>query len=96
MAVIKQIEARRAYRALAEEPIPPETLIRLVQAAHLAPSCANSQSWRIVTVVDRVPLDALKATLSSGNYWAKKSPAIAAFVSSLESRLGRSHGRRPR
>jgi nitroreductase len=84
MPIIKQIEARRAYRALNERPIPAETLSRLVQAAHLAPSCANSQSWRIVTVVERGPLTALKATLSSGNYWAKKSPAIAAFVSSLD------------
>jgi nitroreductase len=61
-----------------------DVLVRLAQAAHLAPSCANSQSWRIITVADEQKLEALKATLTSGNYWAQKSPAIAAFVSSLD------------
>jgi nitroreductase len=84
MPLVKQIERRRAFRALAEKPIPTETLLRLVQAAHFAPSCANSQPWRIITVVEPSKLEALKATLSPGNYWAKKAPAIAAFVTSLE------------
>jgi nitroreductase len=84
MPIVKQIEARRAHRALDGKPIPNEVLLRLAQAAHLAPSFANGQSWRIITVVDPARLETLKAALSAGNYWAKKSPAIAAFVSSLD------------
>ncbi|MCX7028231.1 MAG: nitroreductase family protein [Spirochaetes bacterium] len=84
MALLKQIEARRARRALDPRPIERDMLVRLVEAAHLAPSFGNTQSWRIVTVVDSVRLEALKAALTGGNYWAKKSPAIAAFVTSPE------------
>ena len=84
MAILKQIEARRALRALDARPIGKDVLARLVQAAHLAPSFANIQSWRIVTVTDPDRLEALKASLSAGNYWARKAPAIAAFVTSPE------------
>jgi len=84
MALLKVLETRRAYRALDTAPIEKEVLVRLAEAAHLAPSSANNQPWRIITVVDETRLEALKATLSPGNYWAKKSPAIAAFVTSPE------------
>lgn len=84
MSILPQIEKRRAFRALDDRPIPRETLLRLAEAAHLAPSCANSQSWRILTVVDPGSLGALKATLTPGNYWAQKAPAIAAFATSLD------------
>ncbi len=82
MAILKQIESRRAYRAISSRPIDREILVRLAQAAHLAPSAANNQPWRIVTVTDPARLDALKAAIAGGNYWAKPSPAIAAFVTS--------------
>lgn len=84
MEILKPIEKRRARRALADTPVPEETLLRLARAAHLAPSCNNNQPWRIVTVVDPARLEALKTALTPGNYWAKKSPAIAAFVTSLD------------
>lgn len=84
MSILTQIEQRRALRALDVRPIPQETLLRLAQAAHLAPSCANTQPWRLITVVDQVRLDALKASLTQGNYWAQKSPAITAFITDLE------------
>jgi nitroreductase len=80
MPLIAQIEKRRAYRALSEASIPRETLLRLLEAATLAPSCANSQPWRLVLVSDPEKLAELKKALSGGNYWAQKAPAIAAFV----------------
>jgi nitroreductase len=84
MPILNAIEKRRAARALDEAPIPRETLKRLVEAAHLAPSCMNNQPWRIVAVADPDRLAALKETLSPGNYWAKKAPAIAAFITSVD------------
>lgn len=93
MAIMKQIESRRAYRALSSRPIDRDVLVRLVQAAHLAPSAANNQPWRIITVTDPERLEALKATLAGGNYWAKTSPAIAAFVTSPEWDLRLDSGR---
>ncbi|MCE1197185.1 nitroreductase family protein [bacterium] len=83
MQILGAIEKRRAYRALSEAPIEAEVLERIVRAATLAPSCSNNQPWRIVAVTAPDRLEALKAALSSGNYWAKKAPAIAAFVTDL-------------
>jgi len=82
MTIITEIEQRRAKRALDQKPIDPELLERLAQAAHLAPSCANSQPWRIITVTESGPLAALKETLTTGNYWGLKAPAITAIVTS--------------
>ena len=84
MAILRQIQSRRAYRALDTRPIAREVLLRLLEAAHLAPSCSNNQPWRIVTVVEPARLEALKASLTPGNYWAKKAPAISAFVTQLD------------
>ena len=84
MALLKAIEKRRAYRALSEEPISREVLLRLVEAARLAPSSGNNQPWRIVTVVDEPYLGNLKESLSGWNYWALKAPAIAAFITRPE------------
>jgi len=84
MPLLKSIEMRRSFRALDEKPIQNEILLRLAEAARLTPSWGNKQPWRIVTVTAPSQLTALKATLTPGNYWAKKSPAIAAFVTSLD------------
>ena len=80
MAILHEIEMRRAYRAYSPEPVDKDVLVRLAEAAHLAPSSANNQPWRIITVVDDQRLAALKDTLSAGNYWAKQAPVITAFV----------------
>jgi len=84
MTIISPIDQRRALRAIDVKPIPQNMLVRLAQAAHLAPSCSNAQPWRLITVVDSLRLEELKAALTPGNYWAKKSPAISAFVADLE------------
>ncbi|MBC7220827.1 nitroreductase family protein [Candidatus Bipolaricaulota bacterium] len=74
------LRARRAYRALAPDPIPHEALTRLVEAAHLAPSCFNNQPWRFV-IAEGEALERVRAALSRGNYWAKRAPAILALAS---------------
>ena len=93
MPILTQIDNRRAYRALDSRPIPAEVLHRLAQAAHLAPSFANMQPWRIVTVTGGEHLSGLKETLAPGNYWAQKAPAIAAFVTELDWDGRLDHGR---
>ncbi|MFA7671854.1 MAG: nitroreductase family protein [Sphaerochaetaceae bacterium] len=80
MAILPEIERRRAYRALSSDPIDKEVLTRLAQAAHMAPSSANNQPWRIVTIADKERLEEFHEVLTGGNYWAKKAPAISAFV----------------
>jgi len=79
-AVNPLIQTRRAYRALSEEPVARAVLDRLVEAAHLAPSCSNNQPWRFV-VAHGEALERVKAALPGGNYWAKRAPAIIALAS---------------
>lgn len=78
------IESRRARRAITTQPIDRETLTQLLQAAHLAPSCANKQPWRFVIVEDESVLSQIKEHLAGGNYWAKVSPAIVAVASRVD------------
>lgn len=80
MPLLPAIEQRRAYRAIGSQTIGNDVLERLVEAAHTAPSSANNQPWRLVTVKDQEQLTSLKETLSKGNYWAQDAPAITAFV----------------
>lgn len=80
MPLLAAIEQRRAYRAIGSQTIEKDVLERLLEAAHSAPSSANNQPWRLVTVTEAEQLAALKETLSKGNYWAQDAPAITAFV----------------
>jgi len=87
--LVKEIDRRRAFRALSSEPVPEETIQRMFQAATFAPSCYNNQPWRFVAVQDTDTLDAIKAQLSDGNAWAKTAPLIilACTKASLDCRL---------
>jgi nitroreductase len=55
-----------------------------MEAATLAPSCANNQPWRFIAVNAAPVLDRVKEHLSSGNYWAKRSPLIVAVCTQNE------------
>jgi nitroreductase len=74
--IVPEILSRRAYRAFDPAPVPIEVIDRMLQAATLAPSCANKQSWRFIAVTDSAVLSEVKKQLSEGNYWAKTAPAI--------------------
>lgn len=78
------IQIRRARRALSQEKISDEQLKVLLQAAHLAPSCANKQPWRFIAVRSQDILTRLHETLSGGNYWMKKAPALIVVHSKKE------------
>jgi len=74
------IYTRRAWRALSTESVSKEELTRLIEAAHLAPSCFNNQPWRFVVAAGE-RLAKVKEALPGGNYWAKLAPAIVAVAS---------------
>ncbi len=78
-AVNPLIAVRRAKRALREDSLPREDLQRLIEAAHLAPSCFNNQPWRFVVVTGE-KLGKVKEALPGGNYWALVAPAIIAVA----------------
>jgi len=81
--LLKEIDERRAKRALSEKKIPDEIVARLMKAATYAPSCFNSQPWRFMVVTEEQSLEKLHATLSGGNYWAKKAPLLVVVATKL-------------
>ncbi len=86
MEIVKEITDRRARRAIADVPIPREAIRRILDAAVLAPSCSNKQSWRFLVVDDGHGMEAVSSCLAEGNYWARKP---GAFVLALtKSALG--------
>ena len=87
--LIKEINNRRALRALSEKAIPGDILDKLLKAATYAPSCANKQPWRFLVLNSYDTLETVKDHLPDGNYWARKSPAVIAGVTkeNLDARL---------
>jgi len=82
--ILRAIEERRARRALSDRPVDRETAETLLRAAHLAPSCANNQPWRLISVDDPEVLSAVKASLTKGNSWAAPAPLIVAVASRVD------------
>lgn len=52
MDVHTTIKTRRSVRAYKPDPVPEESLKRILEAARLAPSAANRQQWKFVVVRD--------------------------------------------
>jgi nitroreductase len=79
MGLLKEIDERRAFRALRTTALTQEALDNIIRAGTYAPSCYNNQPWRVV-VSTGSSLEALKASLSEGNVWATRAPAILAVA----------------
>lgn len=93
MGTLPEIKKRRAYRAISEKSVPKEVIERVLNAAVKAASCANKQPWRFIVVNEQAVLDQVKEHLSSGNYWAKRSPFIVAVCTKNELDAQLSDGR---
>jgi len=74
--ILKEVQLRRARRALSDRRIPSEVVDRVMTAATWAPSCFNNQPWRFVVVQREEELEVVKGFLAGGNYWAKQAPLI--------------------
>lgn len=74
--LLKEIEQRRAFRALDEKKVPEEIINRIMTAATYAPSCSNNQSWRFLVATTDEALNKIRDALSGGNYWMKKAPVL--------------------
>jgi nitroreductase len=88
MDILPELLARHARCGIAAESLPVEQVQRLLCAATLAPSCANTQPWRIVAVTGE-SLPAVRQGLSEGNRWATWAPLIFVMATkpSLDMRL---------
>ena len=80
--IIEEITKRRARRAYSDESVGADVLDRIFNAATLAPSCNNKQSWRFVAFTEGEALEKAREALLGGNYWARKAPVLVGVLTS--------------
>lgn len=91
MSVLEVIKKRRSVRRYKEDLIPGEVLLRVVEAARLAPSGKNLQPWKFIIVSDKVLKEKL-ARASAGQFFIAKAPVIivgCGFPDNCYARMGR-------
>jgi nitroreductase len=75
MSVLDIIRERRSVRAYKSDPIPEESLRRVLEAARLAPSGKNLQPWKFICVQDS-GLKRKLAKASNAQYFIVDAPLI--------------------
>jgi nitroreductase len=87
MDTLKCIAERRSIRRFTEDPVSNEQLQKLLEAARLAPSWANTQCWEFVVVRDSALKEQLAATMPEGNPARKaavQAPVLLVTCGQLE------------
>ena len=67
MELLKAIQERRSVRKYKSKPVPEEILAEVLDAARLAPSWANTQTWRFIVVKDQETRKQLQETMRPVN-----------------------------
>jgi len=75
MKVLEVIQKRRSVRKYKKDPIPEKALMRVLEAARLAPSGKNFQPWKFVIVKDKALKEKL-AQASAGQFFMAEAPII--------------------
>lgn len=57
------LKNRRTVRRFKPDPVPQEHIIKIIDAARLAPTSGNQQPWKFLVVQDRKKIDELKGTV---------------------------------
>jgi coenzyme F420-0:L-glutamate ligase / coenzyme F420-1:gamma-L-glutamate ligase len=85
------ILGRRSIRRYTEQPIAPEVLTTLLEAATWAPSAHNRQPWRFCVVTSQEAKERLSAAM--GEQWRADLTADGATPEFIERRVAISHTR---
>ncbi|MCX7934314.1 MAG: nitroreductase family protein [Planctomycetota bacterium] len=75
MDIYEAIRRRKSVRSFRDQDVPEETLMRILEAARLAPSAKNLQEWRFVIVRDRAMRRQL-AEAAAGQTFVGEAPVI--------------------
>lgn len=81
MDVFQAIKTRRSVRKYKSDPIPEDKLNKILEAARLAPSARNSQSWKFIVVRDLAKRKELVKAANNQEFLAQ-APVVIAAVSS--------------
>ena len=80
MDVHEAIRTRYAVREFRPDPLPEETIAKILEAGRLAPSQRNRQQWRFVVVRDRETLKTIGELSPSGGFIAGAPMAVAVVM----------------
>jgi len=80
MEVFEAIKKRRSVREYRPEPVPEESLKKILEAGRLAPSAHNAQSWKFIVVKDARKRKKL-AEAANGQSFVGEAPVIIIAVS---------------
>ena len=81
------LKRRWSPRAFSEQPVGPDIVLTLLEAARWAPSSSNEQPWRFVVATKQDPTDhdRLLACLLEGNRkWAYRAPVLMMSVARMD------------
>jgi len=81
------VERRRSTRSFDSMPVKQEDLISIIEAARLAPSACNSQTWRFIAVTNREVIkricnEAMRPVIP--NKWLEQAPLVIVGCSQLD------------
>ena len=81
------LENRTSVRSFDSKPVNEKDLISIVEAARLAPSACNSQTWRFVAVTDREVINKICSEAMRPivpNRWLEQAPLIIVGCSKID------------
>jgi nitroreductase len=87
MDVFEAIANRRSIRAYKNEPVPAESLERILEAARVAPTAANRQEFKFVVVTDEGMRKALASACNNQTFVGDAGVVIAACATNPERRF---------
>ncbi|MBN2208712.1 MAG: nitroreductase family protein [Candidatus Coatesbacteria bacterium] len=88
MDVFEAVKTRRSVRAYKKDPIPREVLLKVLEAARLAPSASNRQEWRFVVVTDREKRQRMMQAANNQKF-VGEAPAVIACCAETDEHLMR-------
>ena len=80
MDVFEAVQTVLAVREFRGDPLPPEVVRRIVDAAHLTASSVNGQPWHFVVVDDRDTIRRVGELARTGHYIAQAPLAVAVAI----------------
>ena len=86
MEVKDAINKRRSIRDYEDTPVPEDKLLKVLEAARLAPSGGNSQPWKFIVVKEAKRRQQLSKA-ASGQTFVAKAPVVIAAIATMPERL---------
>jgi len=88
MDLFEVVSTRRSVRSYADKPIPEEILLKVLDAARLAPSGSNRQPTRLIVIRDRMRINALVPMCTNQSFIAQAPIVIVGVGKNLPNNRG--------